>query len=45
MTMPADSPIIDLMVGLPNGDPRRWYDFLKTQLLDRESREDFEFPA
>ncbi len=43
--MPANAPIIDLMLGIPNGDPRRWYDFLKTQLLDRESREDFEFPA
>ena len=33
------------MMGIPSGDPRRWYDFLRTQLLDRESREDFEFPA
>ena len=36
---------IDLMLGIPTGDPRRWYDFLRKQLLDRESREDFEFPA
>ena len=36
---------IDLMLSVPTGDPRRWYDFLRKQLLDRESREDFEFPA
>jgi uncharacterized protein len=45
MTMPRDVGVIDLMMGIPAGDPRRWYDFLRTQLLDRESREDFEFPA
>ena len=33
------------MLSVPTGDPRRWYDFLRKQLLDRESREDFEFPA
>src|SRR3954454_13455028 len=44
MSMPRDIGVIDLMMGIPAGDPRRWYDFLKTQLLDRESREDFEFP-
>ena len=36
---------IDLMLGIPTGDPKRWYEFLRKQLLDRESREDFEFPA
>ena len=36
---------IDLMLGIPTGDPRRWYDFLQKNLLDRESREEFEFPA
>jgi predicted TIM-barrel fold metal-dependent hydrolase len=45
MPMPTDIGVIDLMIGIPRGDPSRWYDFLKTQLLDRESREDFEFPA
>lgn len=45
MGMPDDIGVIDLMMGLPAGDPARWYDFLRTQLLDRESREDFEFPA
>jgi predicted TIM-barrel fold metal-dependent hydrolase len=43
--MPTDVGIVDLMMGIPSGDPKRWYDFLRTQLLDRESREDFEFPA
>jgi len=45
MPMPSDVGVIDLMMGIPSGDPKRWYDFLRTQLLDRESREDFEFPA
>jgi predicted TIM-barrel fold metal-dependent hydrolase len=36
---------IDLMLGIPTGDPSRWYEFLRKQLLDRESREEFEFPA
>ena len=45
MPMPTDIGVIDLMMGIPSGDPKRWYDFLRTQLLDRESREDFEFPA
>ena len=43
--MPNDVGVIDLMMGIPSGNPERWYDFLRTQLLDRESREDFEFPA
>ena len=45
MPMPNDVGVIDLMMGIPSGNPERWYDFLRTQLLDRESREDFEFPA
>jgi predicted TIM-barrel fold metal-dependent hydrolase len=45
MAMPSGIGIIDLMMGLPAGDPKRWYDFLKKQLHDRESREEFEFPA
>jgi hypothetical protein len=43
--MPADVGVIDLMMGLPSGDPRRWYDFLRANLHDRESLEEFEFPA
>jgi len=45
MGMPADIGVIDLMMGLPSGDPRRWYEFLQSQLRDRGSREEFEFPA
>jgi hypothetical protein len=43
--MPSDVGVIDLMMGLPSGDPRRWYEFLRPQLRDRESREEFDFPA
>src|SRR5680860_13294 len=45
MPMPTDVGVIDLMMGIPSGDPSHWYEFLRAQLLDRESREDFEFPA
>ena len=48
MTTPVDiSSIgaIDLMLSVPAGDPRRWYDFLRKSLRDKESLEDFEFPA
>ena len=37
MPMPTDVGVIDLMLGIPSGDPKRWYDFLRTQLLDHES--------
>jgi predicted TIM-barrel fold metal-dependent hydrolase len=37
--------IVDTMLGIPEGDREDWYQFLKPQLRDRESREDFEFPA
>jgi len=43
--MPPGIGVIDLMMGLPSGDPKRWYEFLRPQLHDRESREEFEFPA
>ncbi len=26
--MPTDVGVIDLMLGIPSGDPKRWYDFL-----------------
>jgi predicted TIM-barrel fold metal-dependent hydrolase len=45
MTMPTDIGVIDLMIGIPSGDPRKWYEFLRRQLRDKESKEDFEFPA
>ena len=44
MAMPTNVPIIDLMIGIPVADRRHHYDFLKAQLHDKESLEDFEFP-
>ncbi len=43
MTMPSDVGIIDLMLGIPSGNERDWYEFLKPQL--REESKDYEFPA
>jgi len=37
--------IVDTMLGIPEPDRHGWYEFLKPQLRDRESREEFEFPA
>jgi uncharacterized protein len=42
---PGGIGIVDTMLGIPEGDREDWYQFLKPQLRDRESREDFEFPA
>jgi predicted TIM-barrel fold metal-dependent hydrolase len=41
----ADIGIVDTMLGIPEGDREGWYEFLKPQLRDRESRDEFEFPA
>ena len=43
MTMPSDVGIIDLMLGIPSGNERDWYEFLKPQL--REESKDYEFPV
>src|SRR6476619_438580 len=43
MTLPTDVGIIDLMLGIPSGHERDWYEFLKPQL--REESKDYEFPA
>ena len=44
--MPEPAGAIDLMIALPpKGDPRAWYEFLRAGLHDRESLEEFEFPA
>jgi predicted TIM-barrel fold metal-dependent hydrolase len=45
MPMPTDIGVIDLMIGFPQADRRHNYDFLRANLRDRESLEDFEFPA
>ncbi len=41
----ATTPKIDLMLGFPIDDRRAHYEFMKPLLHDRESTEDFEFPA
>jgi uncharacterized protein len=43
--MPTDVGVIDLMIAPPFRDSRRTYDFLRANLRDRESLEEFEFPA
>jgi predicted TIM-barrel fold metal-dependent hydrolase len=45
MPMPSDIGVIDLMMGLPIRDAKRTYGFLRANLRDRESLEEFEFPA
>ena len=45
MSMPSDSKIIDLMLGIPSDDQNTWYDYMKPQLLDDESRNLFSMPA
>src|ERR1700704_513309 len=44
MAMPMDVPVIDLMMGLPEGHKKNWYEFLRKGLMDEESK-DMEFPA
>jgi predicted TIM-barrel fold metal-dependent hydrolase len=45
MGMPAGVGAIDLMLQIPSDDQQAWYAGFKPLLLDRESREQFEFPA
>ncbi|MFI5297026.1 MAG: amidohydrolase family protein [Polyangiales bacterium] len=45
MTMPTGIGAIDLMMQIPADDETKRYDFLKPLLLDKESREQFSFPA
>ncbi len=45
MTFPRGLGAIDLMLQIPSEEQSGWYDFLRPLLLDRESRERFEFPA
>ncbi|HEY2814847.1 MAG TPA: amidohydrolase family protein [Acidimicrobiales bacterium] len=44
MAMPVDAPVIDLMMGLPEGHKKNWYGFLRKGFMDTESK-DMEFPA
>src|SRR6476660_1835588 len=44
MTMPTDVPVIDLMMGVPEGHKKNWYGFLRKGFMDQESA-DMEFPV
>jgi predicted TIM-barrel fold metal-dependent hydrolase len=43
--MPSDVGVIDLMIAPPFREAKRTYQFLRANLRDRESLDDFEFPA
>ncbi len=43
--MPTNIGIIDLMLGIPEGPKKDWYEFLKPLVRDVESKHEFEFPA
>jgi predicted TIM-barrel fold metal-dependent hydrolase len=45
MGMPTKVGVIDLMLQIPTADGKKRYDFLKPLLLDKESRDRFDFPA
>jgi len=45
MGMPFDVPIIDTMIGFPHADMKETYAFITRQTKDRESKEEFAFPA
>ena len=45
MAMPHDIGIIDTMVGFPKRDRREVYKFLAPNLRDKQSQEEFSFPA
>ena len=45
MGMPEGVGIIDTMIGFPHADMKGVYDFITRQTKDRESKEDFKFPA
>ncbi|MBI2705962.1 MAG: amidohydrolase [Actinobacteria bacterium] len=45
MGFPSDVGVIDTMLSVPRGRREDWYEFMKPQLRDQESLEEFEFPA
>jgi len=45
MPMPTNVPIIDTMLGVPSGEQKRSYDFMRPLLRDEESLRSFEFPV
>jgi predicted TIM-barrel fold metal-dependent hydrolase len=45
MGIPSGIGIVDTMIGFPHADMAQVYAFITRQTKDRESKEDFEFPA
>ena len=45
MPMPSNVPIIDTMLGVPSGEQKRSYDFMRPLLRDEESLRSFDFPV
>ena len=45
MAIPDGIGTIDTMIGFPHGDMKAVYEFIIRQTRDRESKEEFEFPA
>jgi uncharacterized protein len=45
MGMPANQPVIDTMIGFPMRDVSKTYAFITNQVKDKESKEEFSFPA
>ena len=45
MAMPTDVGVIDLMLGIPEGSKKHWYGFLRAGLMDKESKDEFDFPV
>jgi len=43
--MPQGIGIVDLMLGIPSGEAKRNYDFMRALFRDRESLESFDFPV
>jgi predicted TIM-barrel fold metal-dependent hydrolase len=45
MGMPTNQPVIDTMIGFPMRDVSKTYAFITNQVKDKESKEEFSFPA
>jgi uncharacterized protein len=45
MPMPSGIGIVDLMLGIPSGDEKRVYDFMRPLFRDAESLKEFDFPV
>jgi predicted TIM-barrel fold metal-dependent hydrolase len=45
MGMPTDVGIVDTMLGFPHADMKQVYRFITDQTKDRQSKDEFEFPA